>query len=153
MCGAGAQPVEQHAQVPPPGVGRMIANPVGGPHHPVRILHTLLPRMAERGSGAAIIAQGSSVRAPRAALTSVSVPQSGLLNYLLSVDQQVCPRGVRVGSLQIDRLIETSAAQQLFDSAHFDAVEVGDVARVHPDVLAQESFEMATTEADVERAA
>src|SRR6266568_3790124 len=94
----------------------------------------------------------SSVRTPRAALASVSIPQSGLLNYLLSVDQQVRPRGVRVGSLQIDRLIETSAAQRLFDSAHFDAVEMGEVVRVHPDVLAQELFEMATTDTEVERA-
>ncbi|WP_216898915.1 SDR family NAD(P)-dependent oxidoreductase [Nocardia alni] len=120
---------------------------------PVRILHALLPGMADRGSGAVLVAQGSSVRTPRAALASVSVPQSGLLNYLRSVDQQVRPRGVRVGSLQIDRLIETSAAQTLFDSGHFGTVEMDEVVRVHPDALAEDLFEMATNDRDVERAA
>ncbi len=120
---------------------------------PVRILHALLPEMVRRGSGAVLVAQGSSVRDPQPALASVGIPQSGLLNYLRSVAQQVSPAGVRVGSLQIGRLIETSAAQRLYDSGHFASVEPNEVERVGPDVLADELFEMATTDAEVERAA
>ncbi|AHH16781.1 putative oxidoreductase, SDR family [Nocardia nova SH22a] len=120
---------------------------------PVHIVHTLVPAMTARGSGAVLIAQGSSVRQPQAALASVSVPQSGLLNYLHSIDQQVRPSGVRVGSLLIGRLIENSAAQKLFDSGHFATVEPNEVARVHPDVLAEELYLMATTDTEVERAA
>lgn len=120
---------------------------------PIRILHALLPGMAERGSGAALIAQGSVARRPQAALASVGVPQSGLLNYLYAVDEQVRSQGVRVGTLLIDRLIETSAAQRLYDSGHFAAVEPNEVPRVEPDVLAEELFEMATTDQEVERAA
>lgn len=120
---------------------------------PIRILHALLPDMAERGSGAVLVAQGISVLYPRSALASVSVPQSALLNYLHSVDQQVRPRGVRVGSLLIGRLIETSAAEQIFDSGHFDSVDAGDFERVHPDALAEDLFEMATTDAEVAREA
>lgn len=121
---------------------------------PVRILHALLPGMAERGSGAALVAQGISVSHPMAQLASVSVPQSGLLNYLRSVDQQVRPRGVRVGSLLIGRLIETSAAAHAFDhTGHFDSVDAGEFERVHPDALAQDLFEMATTDVEVAREA
>ncbi|MGF6880556.1 NAD(P)-dependent dehydrogenase (short-subunit alcohol dehydrogenase family) [Nocardia sp. GAS34] len=120
---------------------------------PVRIMHALLPGMIERGSGAILVAQGSSVLHPRTMLASVSVPQSGLLNYLYSVDQQVRPRGVRVGSLLIGRLIETSAAEQVFDTGHFDSVDAGEFERVHPDALAQDLFEMATTDAEVAREA
>ncbi|MCM6776500.1 SDR family NAD(P)-dependent oxidoreductase [Nocardia sp. CDC159] len=120
---------------------------------PVRLLHALLPGMIERGSGAVLVAQGSSVRLPQAALASVSVPQSALLNYLLSVDQQVRPHGVRVGSLQIGRLILNSAAQRLFDAGHFGEVEPNQIERVHPDDLAEALYEMATTDTEVERAA
>ncbi|MCX4095278.1 SDR family NAD(P)-dependent oxidoreductase [Nocardia sp. alder85J] len=120
---------------------------------PVRIVHALLPGMVERGSGAVLIAQGISVRDPQAALASVSVPSSGLLNYLHSIDEQVRERGVRVGSLLISRLIERSAAQILFDSGHFASVEQNELPRVHPDELAEEFFAMATTNAEVGRAA
>jgi len=120
---------------------------------PVLILHALLPAMVARGSGAVLVAQGMSVRTPMAALASVSVPQSGLLNYLRAVDQQVRPQGVRVGSLQIGRIIQTSDAQKLFDSGHFATVEPNEVERVEPDVLAEDLFEMATTDVEVERAA
>lgn len=120
---------------------------------PVRITHALLPPMIERGTGAILIAQGGAVREPAAALASSSVPQSAMLNYLHAIDQQVRPRGVRVGALLITRLIEHSAAQKLFDSGHFASVEPGAVQRVHPDVLAEELFAMATTDAEVERAA
>lgn len=120
---------------------------------PVRIMHALLPAMTARGSGAVLIAQGGAVREPQAALASSSVPQSALLNYLYAIDQQVRPSGVRVGALLITRLIENSAAQQLFDSGHFASVEPNDVRRVHPDALAEDLFAMATTEPAVERAA
>ncbi|MQY29503.1 SDR family NAD(P)-dependent oxidoreductase [Nocardia aurantia] len=120
---------------------------------PVRITHALLPGMLERGSGAVLIAQGIAVRETQAALASVSVPSSGLLNYLHAIDQQVRDRGVRVGSLLISRLIERSAAQTLFDSGHFATVEPNEVPRVHPDELAEEFFAMATTAAEVGRAA
>ncbi|MEV5649668.1 SDR family NAD(P)-dependent oxidoreductase [Nocardia sp. NPDC052254] len=120
---------------------------------PVHIIHTLVPAMMARGSGAILIAQGSSVRQPQAALASVSIPQSGLLNYLHSIDQQVRARGVRVGALLIGRLIENSAAQKLFDSGHFATVEPNEVQRVHPDELADDLYLMATTDAEVERAA
>ncbi|WP_019930260.1 SDR family NAD(P)-dependent oxidoreductase [Nocardia sp. BMG111209] len=120
---------------------------------PVRIVHALLPGMLARGSGALLIAQGIAVRDPQAALASVSVPSSGLLNYLHGVDQQVRERGVRVGSLLISRLIERSAAQILFDSGHFATVEPNELPRVHPDHLAEEFFAMATGGAEVGRAA
>lgn len=120
---------------------------------PVRIMHALLPAMTARGSGAVLIAAGGSVREPQAALASSSVPQSALLNYLHSIDQQVRPHGVRVGALLISRLIENSAAQQLFDSGHFATVEPDAIQRVHPDVLAEDLFAMATTDAEVERVA
>lgn len=120
---------------------------------PVRILHALLPEMVRRGSGAALVAQGNSLHEPQPALASVGIPQSGLLNYLRSAAQQVRPAGVRVGSLQISRLIETSAAQRLYDSGHFASVEPNEVERVEPDALADALFEMATTDTEVERAA
>ncbi len=120
---------------------------------PVHIIHTLTPAMTARGSGAVLIAQGGSVRQPQAALASVSIPQSGLLNYLHSINQQIRSSGVRVGALLISRLIENSAAQKLFDSGHFATVEPNEVSRVHPDALAEELYVMATTDAEVERAA
>lgn len=120
---------------------------------PVYIIHALLPAMTARGSGAVLIAQGNSVREPQAALASVSIPQSGLLNYLHSLDQQVRSSGVRVGSLLISRLIENSAAHKLFDSGRFATVEPNELPRVHPDVLAEELFTMATADTEVERAA
>ncbi|WP_227983477.1 SDR family NAD(P)-dependent oxidoreductase [Nocardia spumae] len=120
---------------------------------PVHLMHALLPAMTARGSGAVLIAQGGSVRQPQAALASSSVPQSAMLNYLHSIDQQVRPHGVRVGALLIGRLIENSAAQELFDSGHFATVEPNEVQRVHPDELAEELYLMATTDAEVERAA
>ncbi|PPJ35528.1 short-chain dehydrogenase [Nocardia nova] len=120
---------------------------------PVRVMHALLPAMTARGSGAVLVAQGGAIRDPQAALASSSVPQSAMLNYLYAVDQQVRPSGVRVGALLITRLIENSAAQQLFDSGHFATVEPNEVQRVHPDELAEELFTMATTDAEVERAA
>ncbi|MFI6870446.1 hypothetical protein [Nocardia sp. NPDC050406] len=104
---------------------------------PIRLLNALLPEMTERGSGAVVFAHGISVRQPMPALASVSIPQSGLVNYLRALDTEVRARGVRVGSLQIGRLIEGSAAARLFDSSHFDGVDVGEVQRVHPDVLAR----------------
>lgn len=62
--------------------------------------------------------------------------------------------GVRVGSLLIGRLIETSAAAYAFDSAgHFDSVDAGELEWLHPDVLAQDLFEMATTDVEVAREA
>ena len=120
---------------------------------PLHIAHSLLPAMTARGSGAVLVVQGSSVREPRAALASVSAPQSGLLNYLHSVDQQVRPQGIRVGALLVGRLIENSAAEKLFTSGHFDSVEPGDIERVHPDELAEQLFTMATTDVGVEHAA
>lgn len=120
---------------------------------PIQLLHTLLPDMSERGSGAVIFAHGSAIHQPQADLASVGIPQAGLVNYLHAVDAQVRAGGVRVGSLQILRLIEGSAAARLFDTGHFDGVEVGEVVRVAPDVLAQSIFEMATTDVEVERVA
>lgn len=109
--------------------------------------------MTARGPGAVLVVRGSSVRDPRVALTSVSVPRSGLLSYLHAVDQQVRPQGVRVGSLLVGRLIENSAVEQLFISGHFDSVEPGDVERVHPDELAEQLSPMATTDVGVAHAA
>ncbi|MGX1807420.1 SDR family NAD(P)-dependent oxidoreductase [Nocardia sp. NPDC055321] len=120
---------------------------------PVHLLHTLLPAMTERGSGAALIALGSGARQPQSALASVNVPQSGLLTYLHTVSEEVRPRGVRVGGLLIGRLIERSAAARLVESGHFDEITREQFPRVHPDELADELYLMATTDTEVERAA
>lgn len=120
---------------------------------PVQLLHALLPDMTERGSGAVVFAHGSAIAQPQPDLASVGIPQAGLVNYLHAIDTQVRARGVRVGSLQILRLIDGSAAARLFDSGHFDGIEVGEVVRVAPDVLARNVFEMATTDVEVERIA
>ncbi|MFE6859083.1 SDR family NAD(P)-dependent oxidoreductase [Nocardia sp. NPDC057668] len=120
---------------------------------PVHLLHTLLPAMTERGSGAALIALGSGARQPQSALASVNVPQSGLLTYLHTVNEEVRPHGVRVGGLLIGRLIERSAAARLVESGHFDEVTTEEFPRVHPDELAEELYLMATTDTEVERAA
>ncbi|MFC9997597.1 SDR family NAD(P)-dependent oxidoreductase [Nocardia sp. NPDC127526] len=120
---------------------------------PVQLLHELIPAMAERGHGAVVFGHGASIRHPMPDLASVSVPQAGLVNYLHAVDAQVRSRGVRVGSLQIGRLIDGSAAAALLDSGHFDSVDAGRIVRVDPDELAEQVFEMATTDTAVERAA
>ncbi|WP_067535345.1 SDR family NAD(P)-dependent oxidoreductase [Nocardia crassostreae] len=120
---------------------------------PVRLLHELVPAMADRGHGAVIFGHGSSIRQPMPDLASVSVPQAGLVNYLHAIDAQVRSRGVRVGSLQIGRLIHRSAVAALLDSGHFDGVDAGQIVRVDPDELAEQVFEMATTDTAVERAA
>lgn len=103
---------------------------------PLDLIHELLPGFAERGSGTVVVAQGTAARVPSPALTSVGVAQSALLNYLLAVGAEFRAAGVRITSLQIGKLIERSAAAQLFATGHFDDVEPNSLPTVDPDHLA-----------------
>jgi len=117
---------------------------------PLEIAHVLVPRMAERGSGAFLVAQGIGVRAVLPELASVSVGQSALLAYLRSLAQAVEDRGVRVASLQIGRLIRGSAAEALVEQGHYDEVQRGPMPRVDPAELAERLWELAQPAAPVE---
>ena len=86
----------------------------------MQIANVLVPGMAERGSGAFLVAQGIGVREVVPVLASV--PQSALLHYLRALAQVVAPRGVRVASRQIGRLIRGSAAEALVDRGHLDDI-------------------------------
>ncbi|WP_067687559.1 SDR family NAD(P)-dependent oxidoreductase [Nocardia jejuensis] len=120
---------------------------------PVQLLHELLPAMTERGSGAVVFAHGAAAANPLDVLASVGIPQAALVHHLKGLDARARARGVRLSSLQIGSLIEDSAAAALFDSGHFDGVDVGEVVRVAPEVLAEAVFELATTDTAVERVA
>ena len=117
---------------------------------PLEIAHVLVPRMAERGSGAFLVAQGVAVREVTPELASVSIAQSALLTYLLSLARAVEDRGVRVASLQIGRLIQGSAAAALVDQGHYDEVQKGPIPRVDPAELAERLWELAQPAAPVE---
>lgn len=117
---------------------------------PLEIAHVLVPRMAERGSGAFLVAQGVAVREVMPELASVSIGQSALLTYLRSLARTVEQRGVRVASLQIGRLIRGSAAEALVEQGHFDEVQQGPMPRVDPAELAERLWELAQPSAPVE---
>jgi short-subunit dehydrogenase len=105
---------------------------------PVELAHAVVPAMAERGSGTFLVAQGMSAREPVPAMASTGVAQAGLLYYLHALAAEFEPRGVRVASLLISRLIERSAAAALFDSGHFGEIASDAMPRVHPDDLADQ---------------
>lgn len=117
---------------------------------PLEIAHALVPRMAERGSGAFLVAQGIAVREVLPELASVSIAQSALLAYLRSLARTVEERGVRVASLQISRLIQGSAAEALVEQGHFDEVQSGPMPRVDPAELAERLWELTQPSAPVE---
>lgn len=117
---------------------------------PLEIAHTLVPRMAERGSGAFLVVQGVAVREVMPELASVGIAQGALLTYLRSLAQAVEPRGVRVASLQIGRLIRGSAAEALVEQGHFDEVGQGLIPRVDPAELADRLWELTQPSAPVE---
>ena len=117
---------------------------------PLEIAHVLVPRMAERGSGAFLVAQGVAVREVMPELASVSVAQSALLTYLRSLARVVEDRGVRVASLQIGRLIQGSAAAALVEQGYYDEVQKGPILRVDPAELAERLWELAQPAAPVE---
>jgi NADP-dependent 3-hydroxy acid dehydrogenase YdfG len=117
---------------------------------PLEIAYTLVPQMAERGSGAFLVAQGVAVREVMPELASVSIAQSALLAYLRSLAQAVEDRGVRVASLQIGRLIQGSAAAALVEQGHYDEIQKGPIPRVDPAELAERLWELAQPAAPVE---
>ncbi len=117
---------------------------------PLEIAHRLVPQMAERGSGAFLVAQGVAVREVLPELASVSIGQSALLTYLRSLAQAVEDRGVRVASLQIGRLIQGSAAAALVEQGYYDEIQKGPIPRVDPAELAERLWELAQPAAPVE---
>jgi short-subunit dehydrogenase len=117
---------------------------------PIALVRSVLPDMLARGSGALLFAQGASARVPMPALGSAGVAQSGLLNYLHALAAAVGPRGVYVGTLLIDALIERSAAAGLWDGGGFDSLSVGSLPRVDPDALAQRYWELVRDRPGVE---
>lgn len=120
---------------------------------PLDLIRAVAPKMAARGSGAILVAQGIAVREPVPAIVSSSVGQAALLNYLHALAADLRDDGVRVGSLQIARLIERSAAAALLATGHFDGVDVGPISRVDPDQLAELLWTMATEDGELERVA
>lgn len=80
---------------------------------PVELLRALYPDMVERGSGAIVVAGGTTAIRPVPLLGSVGVGGAAIRNHVLALNATLATTGVYVGIVPIGGLIERSDTHRL----------------------------------------
>lgn len=109
-------------------------------YSPVELSHALLPDLLERGDGAIVLVGGLSAVIPMPGLSPIGQVMAATRNYALTLNAEVLPKGVYVGSVSIGALIDRSAGKIALEA---NGVKL-DIPTIDPDDIAQEVWGLVT---------
>ncbi|HCI5738315.1 TPA: SDR family NAD(P)-dependent oxidoreductase [Klebsiella variicola subsp. variicola] len=109
-------------------------------YSPVELSHALLPDLLERGDGAIVLVGGLSAVIPMPGLSPIGQVMAATRNYALTLNAEVLPKGVYVGSVSIGALIDRSAGKSALEA---NGVKL-DIPTIDPDDIAQEVWGLVT---------
>jgi NAD(P)-dependent dehydrogenase (short-subunit alcohol dehydrogenase family) len=113
---------------------------------PVQIVSRVLPGMIERGFGGIIVGQGSTVIEPTPFASGIQPAMAAVRHYLHSLHGEVAAKGVYVGALTVNGMIDGSAADLAIKSGQlkFDLPEGFVIPTIDPADLADALWNMFT---------
>ena len=113
------------------------------------LVRQFLPAMIARSDGAILSAQGASALQGNPQIAG-GLTLAAQRNYLQALHAEVTPKGVYVGGLYIDAVIEGTPMHAWIQAAKAEGAPMPDMPTVHPNQLADQLWTMHTTKAQVE---